>query len=100
MRDGIRVEFAGQRAHRRAHLRGTANAGVHALVIGLTEGQLLTGRTGACAGARNRQGNTLDELALERRTRTAENHHAHAGFRGSSALIRALTRAAAASCAP
>ena len=43
VRDSIRVEFAGQRAHCRAHLRGAANAGVQALIVGLTEGQLLAG---------------------------------------------------------
>ena len=62
VRDGIRIEFAGQHTQRRTHLRGAANAGVQALVIGLTEGQLLAGRTGTRAGGRNRQGNTLNEF--------------------------------------
>ena len=100
VRDGIRIEFTGQRAQRRPHLRRTANAGVQALVIGLTEGQLLGGRARARAGGRDRQGNALNELAFERCAHAAENHYAYAGFSGSRTLIRTLTRTTAAACAP
>ena len=58
MRDCIVVEFTGERAERRADLRGAANAGLQRLVVGAAEGQLL----GRAARTRRRAGDAQCDL--------------------------------------